>query len=55
MKRWFVPAFLALLVLAAALRLPDLSLRPLHNDEAVNAVKFRGLWDKNNYRSGNGL
>jgi uncharacterized protein (TIGR03663 family) len=50
MKRWFVPAFLALLVLAAALRLPDLSLRPLHNDEAVNAVKFRGLWDKNNYR-----
>jgi uncharacterized protein (TIGR03663 family) len=50
MKRWFVPAFLALLVLAAALRLPDLSLRPLHNDEAVNAVKFRGLWDENNYR-----
>jgi uncharacterized protein (TIGR03663 family) len=50
MKRWFVPAFLAVLALAAALRLPQLSLRPMHNDEANNAIKFRALWNENNYK-----
>jgi uncharacterized protein (TIGR03663 family) len=51
MKRWFVPGFLAVLALALALRLPQLALRPLHNDEGVNAVKFfRPLWNENNYK-----
>jgi len=50
MKRWFVPGFLAVLALAAALRLTQLQLRPLHNDEAVNAIKFRALWTENNYK-----
>ncbi len=50
MKRWFVPGFLAVLALAAALRLPELRLRPLHNDEGVNAMKFCALWTENNYK-----
>src|SRR5271154_4982417 len=49
MKRWFVTGFLAVLALALALRLPQLGLRPMHNDEAVNAMKFRALWKGNNY------
>ncbi len=49
MKRWFVPGFLAVIALALALRLPQLTLRPMHNDEAVNAMKFRALWMENNY------
>jgi uncharacterized protein (TIGR03663 family) len=50
MNRWFVPAFLAVMALALALRLPQLRLRPMHNDEAVNAMKFRALWVANNYK-----
>ena len=50
MKRWFVPGFLVVLALAAALRLPELRLRPMHNDEAVNAMKFRALWTDNSYK-----
>src|SRR5271168_3886521 len=50
MKRWFVTGFLAVLALAAALRLPELDLRPMHNDEAVNAMKFGALWTDNNYK-----
>ena len=50
MKRWFVPGFLAVIALALALRLPQLRLRPMHNDEAVNAMKFRALWMENNYK-----
>ena len=50
MKRWFVPGFLAVIALALALRLPQLRLRPMHNDEAVNAMKFRALWRENNYK-----
>lgn len=50
MKRWFIPGFIAVLVLAAALRLPDLALRPMHSDEGVNAWKFRDLWTENSYR-----
>jgi uncharacterized protein (TIGR03663 family) len=49
MKRWFVPGFLVVMALALALRLPCLALRPMHNDEAVNAMKFRALWAQNNY------
>jgi uncharacterized protein (TIGR03663 family) len=50
MNRWFAPAFLAIAALALALRLPELGLRPMHNDEAVNAMKFRALWTENNYQ-----
>jgi uncharacterized protein (TIGR03663 family) len=51
MKRWFVPGFLAVIALALALRLPQLTLRPLHNDEGVNAFKFfRSLWNENSYK-----
>jgi uncharacterized protein (TIGR03663 family) len=34
--RWFVVAAIAILILAAALRLPMLALNPFHNDEGVN-------------------
>jgi uncharacterized protein (TIGR03663 family) len=36
--------------LALALRLPRLDERPLHNDEAVNAIKFGQLWEHTGYR-----
>jgi len=36
--------------MALALRLPGLNLRPMHNDEAVNAIKFGQLWDHGGYR-----
>lgn len=41
---------LVLLGLAAILRMPMLDLRPMHNDEGVNAYKFAQLWEKGDYR-----
>src|SRR6185312_14890647 len=38
------------ILVALALRCPQLDLRPMHNDEAVNAIKFRDLWEKGAYR-----
>ena len=35
---------------ALALRVPQLDCRPMHNDEAVNALKLQGLWEKGAYR-----
>lgn len=35
--------------LALILRVPHLDQRPFHNDEAVNAVKFRGLLERGSY------
>lgn len=35
-ERWFVPAGLLILFIAAALRLPELALNPFHHDEGVN-------------------
>ncbi|MBI2926784.1 MAG: TIGR03663 family protein [Verrucomicrobia bacterium] len=35
---------------ALALRGPQLDLRPMHNDEAVNAIKIRELWEQGRYR-----
>ena len=35
---------------ALALRWPGLNQRPMHNDEAVNAVKFGQLWDHQGYK-----
>ncbi|MDB5319767.1 MAG: hypothetical protein JWN40_1398 [Phycisphaerales bacterium] len=37
-------AFLAIVAIALALRVPNLAQRPMHNDEGVNAVKFNQLW-----------
>lgn len=41
---------LAAVGLALALRLPRLEQRPMHTDEAVHAVKFGALLEKNTYR-----
>src|SRR5271165_4104849 len=35
---------------ALALRWPHLDQRPMHNDEAVNAIKFRQLWEHQGYK-----
>ncbi len=44
-------AFLGLaIVVAGAIRLPDLALRPMHADEAVQAARFRKLWLSGEYR-----
>src|SRR5438046_1710843 len=45
----FSAVCLTLLILAFALRWPNLRSRPMHNDEAVNAVKFGQLWEKGTY------
>src|SRR5213078_2126931 len=48
-----LPASLALLLaigLALLLRWPQLDARPMHNDEAVNAIKFRWLWEQGIYK-----
>src|SRR5579872_2847181 len=50
MNRWFAPAFLTIIALALALRVPQLALRPFHNDEGVNAMRFRDLWVSDSYR-----
>ena len=49
MTRWMGIALLALTLCALALRVPDMSRRPMHNDEAVNALKLDGLWEKGVY------
>src|SRR5271157_1880836 len=36
---------LLIVLLALALRCPNLGQRPMHNDEAVNGIKFGQLWD----------
>ena len=47
----FRSALAMLLVIAGALalRVPHLDQRPLHNDEAVNAVKVTELWQEARY------
>src|SRR5579859_65915 len=35
---------------ALALRWPGLNQRPMHNDEAVNAIKFGQLWNHHGYQ-----
>src|SRR3989475_4848453 len=36
--------------IALALRCPRLDQRPMHNDEAVNAIKFGQLWEHGAYK-----
>ena len=50
MNRWTAFALLFVLTVALALRLPELDKRPLHNDEAVNAIKLAELWDHGRYK-----
>src|ERR1043165_1774157 len=49
MNRWSALALLLAIAGALALRLPQLDSRPLHNDEAVNAVKVTELWQHGCY------
>jgi uncharacterized protein (TIGR03663 family) len=35
---------------ALAIRVPQLDVRPVHTDEAVHSIKFKGLWDEGRYR-----
>ncbi len=49
MSRWSALALLLAVAGALALRLPKLDTRPLHNDEAVNAVKVSELWQHGRY------
>lgn len=46
----FAAIFLAILAVAAAFRLPGLGIRPMHGDEANQAVKAGILFDKGVYR-----
>lgn len=49
MNRWSALAMLLVIVGALALRVPRLANRPLHNDEAVNAIKVCELWRDGRY------
>jgi predicted membrane-bound mannosyltransferase len=49
MNRWSALALLLAVAGALALRVPRLATRPLHNDEAVNAVKVSELWQHGRY------
>jgi uncharacterized protein (TIGR03663 family) len=49
-SRWSAVALLLIVAAAAALRVPNLGVRPLHNDEAVNAVKVTELWQHGRYK-----
>src|SRR6476620_11519051 len=49
MTRWGALAVLLAFDGALAFRLPDLDIRPFHNDEAVNATKVVDLWQRGRY------
>src|SRR6185436_12482937 len=49
MNRWGALALLLAIAAALALRVPRLDTRPLHNDEAVNAIKVAELWQQGRY------
>ena len=49
-RRLAILLFLVVAGIALALRLPRLDLRPMHNDEAVNAILLQGLWERGEYR-----
>ena len=49
MNRWSALAVLLAIAGALALRVPKLATRPLHNDEAVNAIKVSELWQRGRY------
>src|SRR5436190_13924896 len=50
MNRRVIVGLLLVAGVAMALRCPRLDERPMHNDEAVNAIKFGQLWEKGSYQ-----
>ncbi len=50
MSRAVMAGLVLAIAVALALRWPQLDERPMHNDEAVNAVKFGKLWEKGSYQ-----
>ena len=50
MKRYWMLVVLLAAGAALFLRLPYLERRPMHNDEAVNAIKFGRLWEGAGYK-----
>jgi uncharacterized protein (TIGR03663 family) len=50
MNRAVLLSLLTAAGLALVLRCPSLDRRPMHNDEAVNAVKFGQLWTQGTYK-----
>jgi len=49
-KRAFAALFIAIFLLGVFLRLPRLDLRPMHHDEANQALKFGALLERGEYR-----
>jgi uncharacterized protein (TIGR03663 family) len=49
MNRWSALAVALAFAAGLALRVPNLAVRPLHNDEAVNAIKATELWERCKY------
>src|SRR5436853_7361935 len=50
MNRRVIVGLLLVAGVAMALRCPHLDERPMHNDEAVNAIKFGQLWERGSYQ-----
>src|SRR5437667_7457686 len=50
MNRRVIVGLLLVAGVAMALRCPHLDERPMHNDEAVNAIKFGQLWERGVYK-----
>src|SRR6266436_5314287 len=50
MNKGLLFGLLVATALALALRCPLLAERPMHNDEAVNAIKFGQLWEYGAYK-----
>src|ERR1044071_7295927 len=50
MNRRLILVWLFIFAVALGLRWPKLNERPMHNDEAVNAIKFGELWEHGRYQ-----
>src|SRR4051812_29352696 len=50
MNRWLTLGLLVATGVALGLRCPQLDVRPMHNDEAVNGIKFGELWEHGKYK-----
>jgi uncharacterized protein (TIGR03663 family) len=50
MSRGVIAGLLLAIIIAIALRCPNLAERPMHTDEAVNAIKFGALMEQGTYR-----
>ena len=49
-QKFFPLIWILIFVMAGALRLPSLSLRPMHTDEAVSAFRFSNLLERGEYQ-----